>query len=106
MAAISASVSSVAYGFYALAVVCACSDQYFEEPIAAIGIEKFILVIAYFGYACSYLIYYYMNQGKCSSPLWTLAVVVLYIVVMVLSCVMAPERENATKKSSLPMYVD
>ena len=102
MAAISASVSSVAYGFYALAVVCPCSDQYFEEPIVAIGIEKVFLGFTYFVYVCYYLIYYYMLEGKCGSPWWTLTLVVIYIVVMVISFLKAPERENTKKRSSMP----
>ena len=102
LATISASVSGVAYAFHALAHMChACSDKYLEEPIVAIMMEKIILGLAYFVYACYYL-YYSKTQGRCVSPWWTVAIVVIYIVGMVLSCVLAPERQITKHRSSLP----
>ena len=102
LATISASISGVAYAFHALAHMChACSDKYLEEPIVAIMMEKIILGLAYFVYACYYLIYYYTTQGRCVSPWWTVAIVVIYIIGIVLSCVLAPERQ-IKKRSSLP----
>ena len=62
-----------------------------------IPVEKFCLGMAYLGYACYFFIYHYMNQGKCGSPWWALAVVFLYLVVMGSSWANAPERENGKK---------
>ena len=100
MAAISASVSAVAYAIYALGRLC----DYFKKPLVALGIigmEKLFLAFAYIVYAC-YLIYYYMNQGKCGSPWWMMGMVWLYMVAMLISIrAIAKGREDKTT-SSLP----
>ena len=100
MAAISASVSAVAYAIYALGRLC----DYFKKPLVAVGMiamEKIFLAFAYIVYAC-YLIYYYMNQGKCGSLRWIMGMVLLYMVTMLLTMgAIAKAREDRTS-SSLP----
>ena len=57
MAAISASVSGVAYAIYALNTIChGCSDDIFEKLAAGIVIEKIIVGTAYLIFSC-YLTY-------------------------------------------------